>query len=172
MRNLILGLALLLSFNLFANKHGKGHHENRRHHTHQHARHAVDDLYDYVTVLAPEKRDSLVKYFAAYYDNAKTYSPTSSVRKRSRTELDTKVKTQLSDSQYKEYGVFMKDQEKKACLMKKNMKRHHRHHDFAKRGPAHRWDDRGREGRERGDERRNSKGDLPESDKPGKEQMH
>ncbi len=113
---------------LVAQRHS---HHDRKEKAEKKAQRVVEDLQDYVPNMTVNSRDSISHYFTDYLGNAMTYSPTRKVRKKSRANLDTRVKKVLSQPQFEEYGVFMKDLEKRHA---KKSHFHHRMHHFAFRG--------------------------------------
>jgi hypothetical protein len=131
MKKIAICLCVLLSIYALAQHK---HHFDRKERAQKRAERTVEDLGDYVGPLNVNVRDSLTKYFTFYYGNARTYSPTASVRKKSRTVLDAQVKTMLvAPNQYKDYEVFMKDQTKRLKRMKQfDKKRKHRFGRFGK----------------------------------------
>ncbi len=130
-------LAILVSFQAMAQHHHNGSARKAGHHFHHHqpsdsvhahhAARAVDDLYDYVTNLSPDKKDDLTKAFNQYFDDAKSHSPTSKVRKRSQDSLDSSIRPLLSEAQYNEYQTFVKDMEKRRHNRKHWHGKHKRH---------------------------------------------
>jgi hypothetical protein len=123
MKKLFICLIVCAASHSFAQRHK---HFDRKEMAGKRSQRAIEDLNDYVPSLSPTAHDSIEKYFTAYYGNAMTYSPTSKVRKKSRVNLDNRVKKLLNPNEFAEYQVFMKDLKKK-----QQKKSHHKHHDFA-----------------------------------------
>lgn len=116
MKKLLCCLLVMVSLGALATRY---HRHPGRQKAERRAEHIVRDLNDYVTGLSPAHLDSLERYFTSYLSNAMTYSPTKSVKKKSRSQLDAKVNKLLNPAQQEEYMVFMKDLRRKQEHMRK-----------------------------------------------------